>query len=186
LHAGLAFIILGAAVEHFGGTALATRWSRWGERLVVIYGACAILDTVILLVAGRYRDIPNLDFLVPAFGLIFYGLMRLRLGWADAFAVGGLFVRRLPGQGFDLSRTFTLWLWGSVLMAPLSEAVALARGTDFVHAHPTLATQVPYLLRSLVDNHQMLEWSAVLILLSVPFAAEWYLSAKKPSSESTE
>ena len=110
---------------------------------------------------------------MPAFGIALYALLRLRLGMAQAFAVGGLFVRREAGQGFDLARTFTLWLWACVVIAPLSEAVALARGTDFVNAHPRFSDQAPLLLASLIANHQMLIWSGMLILLSLPFAAEW-------------
>ena len=79
------------------------------------------------------------------------------------------------GQGFELARTFTLWLWASIAMAPLSEAVALARGTDFITSHPRFSDQFPLLVTSLGSNHQMLIWSGLLFLLSLPFAAEWWI-----------
>ena len=176
LHAGLALILVASLVEACGGPPAEDNWKRWGERLVVIYATCAIADTLILLVMGRYRDIPNLEFLVPALGLTAFALLRLQNGWPRAFAVGELFRPRQPGEGFDLARTYTLWLWASVLIAPLSEAVALSRGTDFINSHPKFSDQWPLLLASLTNNHQMLIWSGLLLLLSLPFAAEWYLS----------
>ena len=182
LQAWLAAILTAAATEHFGGPKPDGKQSRWGERLVVIYAASAVLDTLILVVAGRYRDIPNLEFLIPALGVIAFCLLRLRLGLARALAVGGLFVEREAGHGFDLARTFTLWLWASAALAPLSEALALSRGTDFIHAHPTFATQLPLLLASLTDNRQMLIWSGMLIVLSLPFAAEWLVTRAIPVS----
>ena len=175
LHAGLAAALLASAVSVYGGPEPDERLSRWGERLVVIYAAYAVFDTVILLVHGRYRDIPNLEFLVPALGVFVFCLLRLQRGVVEAFAVGGLFAKRKSGQGFDLARTFTWWLWASVVMAPLSEAVALAQGTDFINSHPRFSDQAPLLLASLFTNHQMLIWSGMLILLSLPFAAEWRL-----------
>lgn len=179
LHGALAFIMMGAIIEHCGGPKLAPALARWGERLVVIFAACAILDTIVLLVAGRYRDIPVLDFLVPALGLTVYGVLRARLGLVYAFAVSGLFIRQKDGQGFELARTFTLWLWASVIMAPVSEAVALARGTDFVTSHPSFSDQFPLLAASLFSNHQMLIWSGFLFLLSLPFAAEWFVRQRR-------
>ena len=62
-----------------------------GVRLVPFYGACAVLSTVLLLVHGRYRDIPNLEFLIPCFGVLAYGLLRMahwRLGWKKAYSFG--------------------------------------------------------------------------------------------------
>ena len=174
LHAGLAVVLVEAAIQHYGGPAASFRTTRWGERLVMIYASCAILDTVILLVAGRYRDIPNLEFLVPALGITAFALLRVpQMGWVNAFAVGELFRPRHSGDGFDLADTYCKWLWASVVMAPLSEAVALSRGTDFVTMHPKFSDQFPMLVASLTANHEMLIWGGLLVLLSLPFAAEW-------------
>ena len=101
-----------------------------------------------------------------------------QLGLVKAFAVGELFRVRVAGEGFDLARTYTLWLWASVLFAPLSEAIALSRGTDFIVSHPKLSDQWPLLLASLTNNHEMLIWSVLLFLLSLPFAAEWVYGRK--------
>ena len=176
LHAGLAWVLVAAVMDHFGGPQLNQRLGRWGERLIAIYATSAIADSLILLVMGRYRDIPNLEFLVPALGLTAFALLRLRSGAVPAFAVGQLFRPRHAEEGFDLARTYTLWLWASALFAPLSEAIALARGTDFITAHPQLSDQWPLLVASLTANHEMLIWSGMLLLLSLPFAAEWVYS----------
>ena len=178
LHGGLAAILVATAAEYYDGPKVEFRFARWGERLVVIYASAAILDTAILLVAGRYRDIPNLEFLVPSFGVVVFSLLRFQSGISSAFAVGELFALREVGQGFDLARTFTLYLWASVFIAPLSEAVALSRGTDFITSHPRFSDQWPLLVQALTNNHQMLIWSFNLLLLSLPFAAEWYKGSR--------
>ena len=179
LHAALAALILKAAGEGLreGATPVA---SRWAERLVAMYAAAAVADTLILLVMGRYRDIPNIEFLVPALGVAAWALLRMgfyRLPWAKAFAVGRLFSDGAPG-GFGPAKGMTLWLWASVLIAPLSEAVALAQGDDFVAMHPKLSDQLPLLLGIMVANREMLVWSAMLALLSLPFWAEWRLKGR--------
>lgn len=176
LQAWLARSILKAADEALAGRA---SLSRWGERLLPIYGLCAIGATVLLLVHGRYRDIPNLEFLVPCFGVTAYALVRmavLRLPWEQAFAVGRLFSGGEPADeldGFAPAKQVSIGLWLSVLAAPLSEAVALAGGDDFITMHPTLAERLPLLAHSLVANREMLVWSAMLAVMSLPFWAEW-------------
>ena len=149
-----------------------------GVRLVPFYGACAVLSTVLLLVHGRYRDIPNLEFLIPCFGVLAYGLLRMahwRLGWKKAFSVNQLFA----GGTFPYARKMTIALWLSVLAAPLSEAIALALGDDFITMHPTMDERLPLLVQSLVSNPEMLVWSLMLAVMSLPFLAEWRLRARR-------
>ena len=176
LHASLAWAILKAAAAELAGVAVPR---RWGERLVPLYGMAAVAASVLLLVHGRYRDIPNLEFLVPCFGIAAYGALRHRvhrLPWPEAFAVGRLFAGTEPGR-FGPAKSVTIGLWLSVAAAPLSEAWALAQGDDFIAMHPHFADQVPLLLGILVANPEMLVWSAMLLVMSLPFWAEWRLYA---------
>ena len=180
LHASLAWAILRAAGAEAGGSHL---YSRWGERLVPLYGMAAVAASVLLLLHGRYRDIPNLEFLVPCLGIAAYGLLRRWLGqsWTEAFAVGRLFAGDRPGR-FGPAKSLTVGLWLSALAAPLSEALALAQGDDFIAMHPHFSDQLPLLLGITVANHEMLVWSAMTLVLSLPFWAEWRLN--DPTAES--
>ncbi len=172
LHAGLAAAILRATRS---GLADQPWQSRWGERLMPVYGLSAIIATLLLLLHGRYRDIPNLEFLVPCVGVTAYALLRqamLGLPCGKAFAVGRLFASGEAG-GFAPAKQIAIGLWLSVLAAPLSEALALLQGEDFLTMHPTWAERLPRLAYSLGANREMLIWSAMLAVLSLPFWAEW-------------
>lgn len=176
LHSALGIILIQAATAVAEDRSLGDTWSRWGERLVVMYASAAIVDTMIIFVAGRYRDIPVLEFLVPSFGLWFFAALRRHgagYNWVEAIAVGRLFVTPTQEGGFSLAKIYTLGLWASAFLGPLSEAVALSLGDDFVHAHPHLSDQMPLLIHALWANEEMLTWSAMLIVLSLPFLAEW-------------
>jgi exo-beta-1,3-glucanase (GH17 family) len=174
LHAWLARSIVKAAASD-------GMVSGWAARLVPFYGACAVLSTFLLLVNGRYRDIPNLEFLVPCFGITAYALLRmvsLPLKWEKAFAINRLFSGATPGH-FRHAKRMTIALWLSVAAAPLSEAVALALGDDFITMHPTMDERLPLLAQSLVGNPEMLVWSLMLAVMSLPFWAEWRLAGKR-------
>ena len=175
LHAGFAAAILAVAAELLCGV-VAPSWAwRWGERLLVIYAGAAVVDTAILVVAGRYRDIPTVEFLVPVLGIAVFGLVRRLAGtssWVNSFAAGCLFSRHMDSGGFLLAWTMTRYLWAAVVFAPLSEAIALARGHDFLTSHPHFTDQWPLLLNSLWVNGEMVTWSVMLAGLSLPFLAE--------------
>ena len=176
IHSGLAIILMLSWGAMASDKPLRSDLARWGERLVMIFATAAIVDTLILFVAGRYRDIPELEFLVPCFGLWTFAVLRRATGagdWIEAAAVGRLFAQAGQDGGFPLARLYTLGLWGSAVLAPLSEALALSLGDDFVHAHPHFSDQWPLLVQALWANEEMLVWSAMLLILSLPFLAEW-------------
>ena len=173
LHATLGALMVKAAGEGFQVGA-APAQSHWGERLVPVYGFFAIVSSMLLLVNGRYRDLPPVEFLIPCVGLTVFALARmavLRLDWIEAFAVGRLFSGPAAG-GFGPAREVAIGLAASVLASPLSEAVALARGDDFVHSHPRLSDQLPLLLHSLWENQEMTVWAAMVAVMVLPFWAE--------------
>jgi len=179
-HAALAVVMVRAAGESFQ-TGASPRYCRWGERLVPVYGFCAMSMGALLLFNGRYRDIPPVEFLMPCIGLTAFALARmavLGLDWRQAFAAGGLFggdsLRR-----FALAKTFVIGMILATVAAPLSEAVALAGGDDFVTSHPRYDDRLPLLIRSLWENQEMVVWAAMVAVMTLPFLAEWRLSRRR-------
>lgn len=173
-HAALAVLLLKAAGEGFRIGASPYK-SRLGEWLVSLYGFCAISISVLLLVNGRYRDIPPLEFLVPCVGITAYALARMMVlgqGWREAFAIGSLFGESFPG-GVCPTGKMALGLILSVLASPLSEMVALGRGEDFVVSHPKFSDQLPLLIRALWENQEIMVWTAMVAVMVLPFLAEW-------------
>jgi len=173
LHAGFAVLLARAAALAFAEGAV-PQADRWGDRLALLYGASAITISALLLINGRYRDIPCLEFLVPCFGLTAYALGRklvLGLPWGEAFAIGRLFGGSLSG-GMSGARGMTIALGLAALAGPLSEMVALLQGSDFLAAHPTLAEQVPLLLHGLWVNREMDAWALMVLLMALPYLAE--------------
>jgi exo-beta-1,3-glucanase (GH17 family) len=149
--------------------------SRWGARLTVFYGVCAWASCMLIFFNGRYRDIPNLEFLVPCVGLTAWGLIRMLVlgyGWRDAFAVGRLFGGSLPSK-VVAAKEFTLGLLVAALSAPLSESLALYLGEDFQSMHPALGQQVPLMAEIAFANGEMLVWAAMVALMAIPYWAEW-------------
>ena len=149
--------------------------SRWGARLTVFYGVCAWASCMLIFFNGRYRDIPNLEFLVPCVGLTAWGLIRMLVlgyGWRDAFAVGRLFGGSLPSK-VVAAKEFTLGLLVAALSAPLSESLALYLGEDFQSMHPDLGQQVPLMAEIAFANGEMLVWAAMVALMAIPYWAEW-------------
>lgn len=177
LHAALSVTLAWAAAQQFRREPAKLNWP-WAEKLMPVYGFAAIVVGATLLLHGRYRDIPPVEFLAPCFGLTLYGLGRMAvLGkpWAEAFAVGRLF----GGDGFGAAKRFTIGLALSALAAPLSEAWALSRGEDFITSHPQWSDRIPLLVRALWENQEMGVWAAMVVVMILPFWAEWRLRSEK-------
>jgi exo-beta-1,3-glucanase (GH17 family) len=171
LHTALGVMLLRAAAQGWGAETVRPP-GRWAERLVPLYAYAAILSSVLLLVHGRYRDIPPLDFLVPCLGVTAFALGRmavLSLDWRRAFAVGRMFG---PGGGFTAARPVALSLVGAAAASLLSEAVALGLGDDFAVAHPAWSDKIPLLLQALWINHEMDVWAVMVLVMALPFVAE--------------
>jgi exo-beta-1,3-glucanase (GH17 family) len=170
LHAVLAVVVVRAAGHGFERQARPVNWP-WAEKIMPIYGFSAIVVGATLLLHGRYRDIPPVEFLMPCLGVTLYGLGRMAVqgkGWEEAFAVGRLF----GGGGFPAARRFVAGLALSALAAPLSEAWALSRGDDFITSHPQWSDRIPLLLRALWENHEMTVWAVAVVLMILPYWAE--------------
>lgn len=112
---------------------------------------------------------------MPCLGLTGYALARrfaLGLGRVEAFAVGRIFAGGAAG-GMSGARTMAIGLGLAALAGPLSEAVALARGADFIAAHPSFVEQLPFLLQALWINREMDAWAAMVVVMALPYLAEW-------------
>lgn len=154
--------------------------SRWCEGLVIFYGICAWAVTMLLFFNGRYRDIPNLEFLVPCVGITGWALMRmwlLGLPWRKAFAIGQLFSGGIPARR-AAAREMTWGLALAAVLAPLSESLALFVGEDFQAMHQGFAEQFPLLVGISYANSEMLVWAAMLVVMALPYLAEWRLVKK--------
>jgi exo-beta-1,3-glucanase (GH17 family) len=180
LHAVFAIVLFRTAALSLRTGAAAVH-SRLGEGMVVFYGVCAWAVTMLLFFNGRYRDIPNVEYLVPCVGVACWALIRLwvlGLPWHKAFAVGRLFAGTVPARR-GAAREMTWGLGLAVVLAPMSEALALYQGEDFQAMHKTFAEQFPLLLRICYANSEMLVWSAMLVTMALPYLAEWRLTKKE-------
>jgi exo-beta-1,3-glucanase (GH17 family) len=151
--------------------------------LMIFYALAAVFNTVLLLIDGRYRDIPNLEFLLPSLGIAAYVLARISTqgeGWIRASAPSDLLPINFRYENI-LFKSIATGLISAMIVGPLSESWALSRGIDFFHIHPNWAERLPLLMYALVANQEMLMWSALLGVMAVPFVAQWYLTSKAPS-----
>lgn len=149
----------------------------WSERIAIFYAVMAWVATLLLFFNGRYRDIPNVEYLVPCVGLVLWGLIRMwafGLPWRQAFAICQMFSCGVPARRLA-SREMTGALVVAVVLAPASESLALYLGEDFQAMHATLAEQAPLLAGIFFANGEMLVWSAMLALMALPYWAEWRL-----------
>ena len=175
-----AWLVLRRMAGLLGSEREAARTPRWGlESIVALNGLYALVWTVLLVVDGRYRDIPVIDFGVAALGV----LLLLALSRATAGARGLSCAQSLAGaavwgrdQGMpDKCRTKALRILGvglplAVLAAPVSEGLAII-GQDFVHDHPGLSEQVPLVLRAMVSNVEINGWTSMLAVMALPYLA---------------
>jgi len=151
---------------------------RWhGSALCQLSGGYAFVWTMLLVFDGRYRDIPVIDFSVPAVGLtalvLLRGVQAYRLGASllPAIAFDGLF----PGSAVGgLRGRLSMWLARGLSFAALaaivSEGLAVI-GEDFAKDHPLLSEQVPLVLNAMISNREMILWAAMLLAMAVPYGA---------------
>jgi exo-beta-1,3-glucanase (GH17 family) len=155
------------------GRPLRPKADRWrGHLLMTVSGAYAVAWTLLLLVDGRYRDIPEIDFSVPAVGISLLLVVRLwvalrRAGSVlSALSADGLFAERpVPVIGW-----FAGGLLASAVAALASEGIAVI-GEDFTRDHPTLGEQIPLIANAMVSNREMILWAAMLVVMAVPYLA---------------
>ena len=145
---------------------------RGGLALAVFFALYAVVWSFLLAFDGRYRDIPDIDFALPATGLAALLLLRAALSLRRRRRIGpGLGIAALLPGGW-LSPRSSLYL-GIALVAGaaaslIGEGFAIV-GEDFVRDHPTFALQAPLVLRAMVSNREMLLWAAMQLVMAAPF-----------------
>ena len=152
--------------------AASDRW--YGEVLSVGFALYAMIWTALLVVDGRYRDIPDIDFGVPCAGVAALVVLRAVAGKSGDLSFAGLFPHHLKALKDQRRRPVLLMLALGLIVAailsPVSEAVALAQGQDFARDHPTWADRWPLLLNAMLANREMLVWAIMQAIMAIPFA----------------
>lgn len=178
LYAGLLLVALAALARRETMPAPAAHLARG---LTALYALAAVYLTWMLLLDGRYRDIPVLEFLAPCLGLLGYAqarLIRLRVvGLAPALALDRLFPGGQP-LAADVARGAGLMLLVTALVGPLAEAWALGQGQDFLNLYPTWGERLPLLARAPWSNPEMLTWATMLVGMALPFLAQARLATR--------
>jgi exo-beta-1,3-glucanase (GH17 family) len=174
LQALLAASILAAA----GGPPTAP-WRRLGTASVRTLAGFAVVWSLLIVVKGRYRDFPNADMLIPAFGLLALGAVRA-MGRATGRPAGGsipgaLAIGTLFGCPGDRPPVHTALAWGLVLGAVgtvVAEGVVPLESLLNGQGHITAIDWSQ-------PNLEALAWAGLQLLLAVPFAARPF-PAKTP------
>ncbi|MCC7273225.1 MAG: hypothetical protein IT561_11205 [Alphaproteobacteria bacterium] len=163
--AASALILAMAAVLVLGFRALgapeppaAAGWARRAGMLFTVFAAAAAVHAVLLAFDGRYRDFPNLLFLVPLLGTALLVAARLALG--RTAGRGGLAIDRLfgAGSGPALGGDARALLVGGALLGAMGMVIG-----------ETLA------------NREALAWAAMTVAMAVPFAWGMRLTARRPA-----
>ncbi|HEY1721112.1 MAG TPA: exo-beta-1,3-glucanase [Magnetospirillaceae bacterium] len=153
-----------------------SKGDRWhGEALTVGFALYAMVWTALLVVDGRYRDIPEIDFAVPCVGVAVLAIIRAVVSGSGDLSFIGLFPSSLKaladGRRRPLLIMLALGLMIAAVLSPVSEAVALAQGQDFARDHPTWADRWPLLLNAMLANREMLIWAIMQLIMAMPFIA---------------
>ncbi len=186
----------GAATLTAFGRRLAGAADRWqGEALVVFSGFYAIVWTMLLAFDGRYRDIPEIDFSVPAAGIALLlavracQALRCEAPLLPALALDGLFAQGPAALGGELRDRLVTWLARGLLFASaaaiVSEGLAVI-GEDFTKDHPTLSDQLPLIFHAMLSNREMILWAVMLLVLAIPFGASRWLTRQRTTETASK
>jgi exo-beta-1,3-glucanase (GH17 family) len=151
LRIGLAVALAGIVLDRVTG-AKADRWHA--ETVWPLVGVYAVVWTTLLFVDGRYRDIPEIDFAVPALAALVFCFFPL--GASRAWQK-------------DVGRRLAIALPLAAVAALVSESRALLIGEDFLREHATWAARWPLLIAALVRNREMDLWAAMQLALALPY-----------------
>jgi exo-beta-1,3-glucanase (GH17 family) len=158
-------------LQHVAGLLAGTPWlDRRLPPLFFLTAALAFVQTVGLIFDGRYRDNPSPVFFIPAALILALLLVNV---WKKGPGLAILSPLWEPGRNRLAARLFLLASGLNIL----AEGYALYAGEDFTRMHPDIAQQAPLLGAYMVSNCQVFLWSALLLILSLPF----WLAARKPA-----
>ena len=127
----------------------AGRWRRLAEWLLLVVALRALYETVMLVAAGRYRDFPIPEFLVPAIGLLAVQLIAGHGGFSRRLAFGHAFAE------------------GPAAPAPAPRRLELALGLMLLAAAAALViVETP-------ANREAIAWALCVVALALPYLAGW-------------
>jgi hypothetical protein len=145
------------------GQSVSSKVAKLFKATYWLFYMLAIFKTYELAFNGRFLSFPVAEFLLPVSGL--FGL--LLCGWLHK----QLFVFKT----LDLNGVYGRWLARIMLlgMAALlfNETNAFLHARDFVMAHPQFWDRLPIALLYTFNNGQLLEWTAEIMLLSLPYCS---------------
>lgn len=128
-----------------------------------LYAIGAIGFAVMFATSGRYMDMPLPHFWLPlSAALLIYCLGKMQLrGSLTQYAI---FTR------CELFNRHAIWMLPLAAFACLyGEVGAMLGGSDFIAMHPTLDSQLPFIAKSIMANHELVLWFCVCTLFAVPF-----------------
>ncbi|TAN50852.1 MAG: exo-beta-1,3-glucanase [Rhodospirillales bacterium] len=164
----------GLAVLCFGCVRQSAAWaagrleapSQGIRNWMAVFTVYAIVLAIAVSSNGRYRDIPVPLLSVLAASVLGLAFLARLAGaeWRNALAGLTAFD---GGRG---DRVLALALPLAALDSLVGEGFALL-GEDFTRMHPSLADQVPFILKGMVSNSEVLALAGLLLLLALPHIA---------------
>lgn len=168
-------------------------------------GVIRLGDSVkVIAIDGRYRDFPILDFAVSSFILLAWKLTTIaRTGdvprahtIAKALSFGRIFGYDGSRGYVRMERAHSRWapLWPEVLAATLlvagAVALSLTEGAIKIHGEAarlasgwTAVDGGKWVIRALFQNTQANWFSAMALLMAIPYIATIYVSLRQPLAE---
>ncbi len=146
------------------------------ETLMVGFVMIALITTSLLVFDGRYRDVPVNWYLVPVAAILLSAGLRLARGQSllQALAFGRLF------GGLEASPANCVRWVPDLIVAVLLLIAAIANivgegltivTKDFLELHPSWEDRRALVLHAMIANREILGWSAMLLAMALPFAA---------------
>ncbi len=145
-------------------------WLRAGYLFFIIL---SLYKTYGLAVNGRYLSFPIEQFVIPVLGVV--GLILCQ--WLDQGRLNGHMMGFDQLSGGDShgrrDRMFAYFLSLGIVSMVIGETRAFMIGGDFILAHPGFSEGLPFALSYTLNNQQLLMWLVCLVVLSIPFWANY-------------
>ncbi|MBF0167415.1 MAG: exo-beta-1,3-glucanase [Alphaproteobacteria bacterium] len=165
---------LGLVALVLGSVRLAAAWAAdrlepppvWLRHLMAVFAVYAVVQAIAIASDGRYRDIPLTMLSILAASALGLALLARMAGAEGLNALAGLTAFK-GGRG---DRVLALALPLAALDSIVGEGFTLL-GEDFTRMRPDLGDQVPFILKGMVANDDVLILALLLALLALPHIA---------------
>ena len=157
------------------------------EILLLGYAVVALISTGLLVFDGRYRDVPLDWYLVPVAAILLLAALRLLRGspLADALAFGRMFggMQPMPPAAgrCRLDLVIAVLLLAAAIGNVIGEGCTIVT-KDFLVLHPAWNERLELVLQAMAANREILAWSAMLVVLALPFGANVALLRRRPQT----